>query len=223
MSVNQTLYMKEAGDESVVSINDVNQGWIGDCFVCAPIASLAFARPDYVQNMIRDNGNGTQSVRLYLDSWLSSRFTIAADNSSWITVRDSDLGNGMNTNNGGQLIVNGVQEIWPQVIENAIAQVAGGYDILNYGGFPAPIMYQLTGVRPTETFISPMWGSDYQPTTEQLRDDLAEKQMVNFFTAAPNEYSLVSNHVYSLTFVDDVNGVDYAHFRNPWGYGDPAP
>lgn len=223
MSVSQTLYMKEAGDSSAVSINDVNQGWIGDCFVCAPIASLALARPDYIQDMIHDNGNGTQSVRLYLDVSLSSHFTIAADHSSWITVRDSDLGKGMNTNNGGQLIISGVQEIWPQVIENAIAQVAGGYDILNYGGFSAPIMYQLTGILPTETFIAPDWGGKYQPTTQELRNDLATKQMVNFFTGIPSGYSLVSNHVYSLTSVDTVNGVDYAHFRNPWGYGDPAP
>ena len=224
MSVSQTLYMKEAGDSSAVSINDVNQGWLGDCFVCAPIASLALARPDYIQDMIHDNGNGTQSVRLYLDVSLSSRFTIAADHSSWITVRDSDLGRGMNTNNGGQLIVNGIQEIWPQVIENAIAQVAGGYEILNYGGFSAPIMYQLTGIWPKENIITPGWSTtQYQPTTDELKGDLASQKMVNFFTGSPISYGLVGNHVYSLTSVDTMNGVDYAHFRNPWGYGDPAP
>ena len=223
MSIDQVLYIKELGDTNAISINDVNQGWIGDCFVCAPIASLAFVRPDYIQNMIRDNGNGTQSVRLYLDSSFSARFNIAADNSSWITVSDSDLSNGMNTNNGGQLIVDGVQEIWPQVIENAIAQVAGGYNILNYGGFPAFTIYQLTGIAPIETFISPEWGGYNQPTADQLRGDLDSKQIINFFTGSPSQYSLISNHVYSLTSVDTVNGVDYAHFRNPWGYGDPAP
>ena len=228
MSVAQTLFMQEPGDVSAISINDVNQGWLGDCFVCAPIAALALQRPDYIQSMIRDNGNGTQSVRLYLDpsyfyNVLAPRFTVAADNSTWITVHDSDLGPGMNTNNGGQLIVNGVQEIWPQVIENAISQVVGGYNVLNYGGSAAPIMRYLTGASAIETYISPTWGGNAQPTTAQLRADLVSKDMVTFFTGAPNGYSLQYNHEYTLTSVDTVNGVDYAHFRNPWGYGDPQP
>ena len=223
MPVSQVLFMQEPGDTSPISINDVNQGWLGDCFVCAPIAGLALERPDYIQSMIRDNGNGTQSVRLYLDPSYASRFTLAADNSTWITVHDSDLGPGMNTNNGGQLIVNGSQEIWPQVIENAIAQIFGGYGNLNCGGFSAPIMGELTGSLSTETFISSRWGGTDQPTTAQLRADLAAKDIVTFSTGAPTGYGLVYNHVYTLTSVDTVNGIDYAHFRNPWGYGDPAP
>ncbi len=225
MSVTQTLFMQEPGDASAVSINDVNQGWLGDCFVCAPIAALALERPDYIQNMIRDNGDGTQSVRLYLNpSYSNNILAPAADNSTWITVHDSDLGRGMNTNNGGQLIVNGVQEIWPQVIENAIAQVDGGYSNLSYGGISSQIMQQLTGAPADETYIaSQNYGATTQPTTVQLQADLAAKDMVTFFTGAPDGHGLVYNHVYTLTSVDTENGVDYAHFRNPWGYADPQP
>ena len=216
MSVVQTLFMQEPGDASAISINDVNQGWLGDCYVCAPIAALALERPDYIRNMVRDNGDGTQSVRLYLDPFHS-------DISTWITVHDSDLGQGMNTNNGGQLIVNGVQEIWPQVIENALAQVNGGYSALGNGGFANAIMQQLTGSPATVTLFS-FWGvATNLPTTTQLQADLAAKDMVTFFDYASNGYGLVDNHYYTLTSVDTENGVDYAHFRNPWGYADPQP
>jgi hypothetical protein len=211
MAVTQTMFMQEAGDALAVSINDVNQGWIGDCFVCAPIAALALERPDFIQDMIRDNGNGTQSVRLYLNS-----------TPTWITVNDADLGQGMNTNNGGQLIVNGVQEIWPQVIENAIAQVDGGYGTINLGGFAFVTMSQLTGAPVQETWLSSSY-TDPVSSTAQLQADLAGKDMVTFTTSIPDSYGLVSGHVYTLTSVDTENGVDYAHFRNPWGYGDPQP
>lgn len=229
MSVTQTLFMQEPGDASAVSINDVNQGWLGDCFVCAPIAALALERPDYIQHMIRDNEDGTQSVRLYLDpsyfnNDLAPHFTVAADNSTWITVHDSDLSPGMNTNNGGQLIVNGVQEIWPQVIENAIAQVYGGYINLNYGGFSDGVMQLLTGAPVTQTYIALQnYGATTQPSTAQLQADLAAKDMVTFFTGAPDGHGLIYNHAYTLTSVNTENGVDYAHFRNPWGYSDPEP
>ena len=227
MSVTQTLFMQEPGDASAISINDVNQGWLGDCYVCAPIAALALERPDFIENMIHDNGDGTQSVRLYLDPYyfkndLAPHFTVAADNSTWITVHDSDLGRGMNTNNGGQLIVNGVQEIWPQVIENAIAQVDGGYKTLNYGGFSIQVMQQLTGTPATATYIAKKnYGATTQPTTAQLQTDLAAKNILVFFTGVPDSYGLVNSHAYTLTSVDTHNGIDYAHFRNPWGYNDP--
>lgn len=222
MAVTQTLFLQEPGDANAVSINDVNQGWLGDCWLCAPVAALALQNPAYIQNMIRDNGDGTQSVRLYLNpsEEQASHFKVAADGSTWITVNDSDLGQGMNTNNGGQLIVNGVQEIWPQVIENAIAQVLGGYSVLNSGGIESQVMQLLTGNATTE---SALFGVTGQPITAQLQADLAAGDMVTFLTGAPDSYGLVSDHVYTLTSVDTENGIDYAHLRNPWGYDNPPP
>ena len=227
MTVTQTLFMQEPGDATAININDVNQGWIGDCYVCAPIAALALQRPDYIRDMIRDNGDGTQSVRLYLgphysDSMLTAQFTKAADYSAWITVHDTDLGNGMNTDNGGLLIVNGLQEIWPQVIENAIAQVNGGYQNISNGGSPFDIMQQLTGAATSDAIIGLKYNrAAVQPTTAQLQASLDAKNMVTFYTMETGGYSLVSNHVYTLTSIDTENGVDYAHFRNPWGYKNP--
>lgn len=47
------------------NINDVRQGGIGDCFFMAAISALVSADPDYVKKMMRDNGDGTVTVRLF--------------------------------------------------------------------------------------------------------------------------------------------------------------
>lgn len=224
MPATQKLFMTEPGNNAAISITDVNQGSLGDCYVCSAIASLSLERPDYITDMIHDNGDGTQSVRLYLTAsstyaFEASSFKAAPDSSIWVTVHDSELGQGMN--NSGQLVVNYTQEIWPQVIENAIAQLAGGYNVLNYGGNPAGIMSELTGASVSKAFFA--LGGAPMSTASQLRADLTAKDMVTFETGTPNNYNLVSNHSYTLKSIDTVNGVDYASFRNPWGYGDPMP
>ena len=44
---------------------DVAQGNLGDCYFLATLASLAQNQPDKIKGMIRDNGDGTFSVRFY--------------------------------------------------------------------------------------------------------------------------------------------------------------
>lgn len=44
---------------------DVNQHAIGDCSFCAVMASMAYLYPDYIKEIIKDNGNGTYTVRLF--------------------------------------------------------------------------------------------------------------------------------------------------------------
>lgn len=44
---------------------DVNQHAIGDCSFCAVMASMAYLYPDYIKEIIKNNGNGTYTVRLF--------------------------------------------------------------------------------------------------------------------------------------------------------------
>lgn len=44
---------------------DVNQRGIGDCCLCAAMASLAYVYPAFIKDIITDNGNGTFTVKLY--------------------------------------------------------------------------------------------------------------------------------------------------------------
>jgi hypothetical protein len=46
-------------------IDDVKQGRLGDCYFMAALASVAERRPDHIKQMMRDNGDGTVTVRLF--------------------------------------------------------------------------------------------------------------------------------------------------------------
>lgn len=44
---------------------DVNQGYVGDCYFMSTLAALVKTDPAMIEDMIKDNGNGTVTVRFY--------------------------------------------------------------------------------------------------------------------------------------------------------------
>lgn len=56
---NRPLFSREP------SVNDVKQGHLGDCFFVSTLADLVEAKPQAIKDMMRDNGNGTVTVRFY--------------------------------------------------------------------------------------------------------------------------------------------------------------
>ena len=64
----QVLYLQEAGDASLISV-DINQGQMGDCFLLSAIGEIALFHPSAIMNMITVNADGTETVTLYLDAW----------------------------------------------------------------------------------------------------------------------------------------------------------
>ena len=68
-SLTQVLYLQEAGDTSVISVRDINQGQMGDCFLLSSIGEIALFHPSAIMNMISVNADGTETVTLYLDAW----------------------------------------------------------------------------------------------------------------------------------------------------------
>ena len=61
---NEVEYKDVDGDVVVdgVQITDVNQGRVADCYLLAVLGSIALHNPEYIKNMITDNGNGTYTV-----------------------------------------------------------------------------------------------------------------------------------------------------------------
>ena len=98
------------------SMTDINQGYIGDCFVLAPLAEMADQDPSALQSMITANGNNTYSVR----------FTVGGK-AEYITV-DNELP-------GGGAMFNQARNDWGSLIEKAYAQLQAGGNLT--GGGPS--------------------------------------------------------------------------------------
>ena len=48
--------------------NDVNQGYLGDCYLLACLAGVAYRNPNVISSMITSNGNNTYGVS-FLRQW----------------------------------------------------------------------------------------------------------------------------------------------------------
>jgi hypothetical protein len=148
-----TPYLLEPGDSTAISVNDINQGQIGDCFLLASIGELALFHPTAITSMIHSNANDTETVTLYtasngqLPSVNTSAFApvnVSVTNS----FPDYSVNNGVN-----QDVVGDLKEIWPQVLEKAVATLDGGYSAIMDGGSPLVAMEELTGQ--SATYMSP--------------------------------------------------------------------
>lgn len=124
-------FVKGANDEHAVDANDAAQGALGNCYLIAGMIAVARANPQAIQDLIQDNGNGTFDVTLYIresrfspprkvvtrvDSQLPARATGAP---LYAKLGDTDA--------------EGNVELWPALIEKAVAQQKGSYDLISGG------------------------------------------------------------------------------------------
>ena len=123
-------FVKGAGDAEAVDANDVKQGGLGDCYLIAGMAAVARANPAAIQKLIKDNGDGTYDVTLYIRKSAYSRPTPV------VTRVDGRLA----SKTAGTPIYAGVgdkadgkTELWTALIEKTVAQQKGSYDKISGG------------------------------------------------------------------------------------------
>ena len=139
------LYLQEPGDTSAISINDIHQGQIGDCFLLSSIGELALWHPAAITSMIYANADGTETVALHLAaSGALPTFGTTSFELDQVTVNNTFLSDGVN-NGATQDVVGNQKEIWVQVLEKAVATMEGGYSAIANGGNPMIAMEELTG------------------------------------------------------------------------------
>ncbi|WP_072572778.1 C2 family cysteine protease [Granulibacter bethesdensis] len=212
----QALYLTEPGDSTAISYTDIHQGQIGDCYALSSIGELAMWYPGAIERMITRNADGSESVTLYM----SASGTIPAYGetsfvATTVTVTNTFLSSGVN-NGSNQNVVDGTKEIWPQVLEKAIATLGGGYSSIAYGGNPTTTLMMLTG----------QTAQAYYPYMDAatLSGFMAAKSLIVMDTGTSSlSYGLVGSHAYMLTGLSYVNGEAYVHLANPWGFNNPAP
>lgn len=201
--------------------DDVKQGSIGNCYVPASLAAVAHADSADIDEIIRDNGDGTFTVRLY-----------PVDNGSigdpvFLDV-DADLHLGW----GGAPRyasttgwTGGVKELWVSLIEKAYALYRGGYEVVAQGGSVGVMQSHLLGRPNVEHWTN-------QRSADQMWDALLagvrEKRAMSAGTfgtqesARYNGTGVHANHAYSVLGAEMDNGQRYVILRNPWGSGEPS-
>ena len=213
-AVGNTLFLTEQGNASAISVTDINQGQLGDCYVLSSIGEEALFHPKAITTMIHDNGNGTQTVTLYEagnGSLLTTRnYNISAFKPVQVTVNDQFPSYAVN--DYSRAVLGNYQEIWPQVIEKAYAQLYGGYNIIGNGGSPFIAMEALTGQ-------SAGWSTPSAMTLTQLRNDISLGDLLTFDTKNTSNlpYGLVGSHAYMFEALTTQNGVTTLTLHNPWG------
>ena len=217
MAQTQALYLTEAGDTAAISVNDLHQGQIGDCFLVAAIGELALTHPGAINSMIHANSNGTETVSLHTDrngalpTYRSTAFSQIA-----ITVNNVFPTYAIN-NGAAQGVVGNQKEIWSQVLEKAVATLDGGYGAIAYGGNPTVAMEQLTGH--SATFMSPA-----SLTLGMLQGFMAAGDLIVMDTPSRSglPYNLVGGHAYMFEKVVMSGGAAMVQLGNPWGFNQPA-
>jgi Calpain family cysteine protease len=211
------IYLREPGCAAAVSIGDVSQGSLGDCFLLAAMDEIARqsviqGNPSFIPSIIHPNPNGTESVVLYqphvgLGPWTPFIETV----SNVFDPRGVNAG-------ARQAVLGNQKEIWPQIIEKAYAQSAGGYDAIGQGGFPTRAMSVLTG---DAAFA-------YNPvglTVQQMMAYTNNNDLIVFDTQESGSlpYGLVADHSYAFAGYSGSGANTKVLLQNPWGFDNPAP
>jgi hypothetical protein len=217
-TLSQVLYLQEPGDPAAISVCDINQGGIGDCFLLSSIGELALFDPNWITQIIHANADGTETVTLYraangsLPGYGATSYVTAP-----ISVTNTFLSNGVNSYSS-RGVFNGQQEIWVQVLEKAVATLCGGYSAIGSGGSPSIAMEELTGCSANYT-----WGSLL--SLQQLQTAVTSGELIVFDTQPSGSvsYGLYNNHAYMFESLTTVNGTVMVNLLNPWGIDEPAP
>jgi Calpain family cysteine protease len=223
VNANETLYGTETGDAGDIADTDVNQGYIGDCFLLSSIGEIAHVDPALIKHAIKDNGDGTFTVTLYEREggvWggVKSAFGHPSFKQVQVTV-DGNFPAASSANPGAtQDVVGGKKEIWVQVLEKAYAKLHGGYSGIKDGGSPTDAMEALTGEKADEKSTGGLFGGI------SLKDLLAAFNagkpivMNTPDTKKQLPFNLVPDHAYMLEDIAvDAKGKAQIKLRNPWG------
>jgi Calpain family cysteine protease len=184
------------------TMNDVNQGQVGDCYFLASIQSLALMQPARLQEMAVDLGDGTYAVRFERGN-TNTFVRVDADMpvtswGSWTYAHPTGSG-----------------PIWAAIMEKAYAFFRTGantYNSLN-SGWTGSALSDL-GIANTTFDTGP--SSLFSTITTALANDKVVAAISN--TSVPSNIPIIGSHAYTVVSTSVDSGVQYITVRNPWGF-----
>ena len=181
--------------------SDVQQGYLGDCYLLAALSSLADKDPTVIRHLIAPMGDGTYAVRFYR-SGQAVYLRLDADLPAWGAAPVyADL--------------SPEGELWVALVEKAYAQFRYGdnsYPSIE-GGWMSAVYREVTNAPVTE-----MWINYSTPGVGQsLASHLAAGHAVTAATKSVPNSPFVGNHAYQVKSVETVGRETYVTVYNPWG------
>ena len=198
---------------------DVQQGQLGDCYLCAALAGLAQAMPDAVRSLIRPAGDGGAVVTFHERDPATGQFRPVE-----IHV-DAELYQGRD---GRPLYGRAPgdrqsMELWFPLVEKAWATWRGGYAAAT-GGVQNQVFEAVLG-RPAgwlaidaQSNPDTVWGT-IQATLQAGLPLGAATQSVDDGRYANS--GVYADHGYTVLGAEEANGQRVVVLRNPWGSGEP--
>lgn len=202
--------------------SDIEQNALGDCYFMAALGSVVAGDPELIRDMIRDEGNGSYSVRFYREQsdgtfrhvWVRVDADLPVDaegNVAYAGAKDSDG--------------DGKRELWVALVEKAYArfndQYANtpreGYDDIGSGGHADLAFEAILGANAKRTEVP---SSDQE--LEELLTPVADGEHFVVGTNDDVGAGWVENHSYTVvgTYYDD--GVCMVVLRNPSANNEPV-
>jgi hypothetical protein len=216
------------------SMNDINQGYLGDCYLLSCLSEMADQDPNRIKSMINVNGDGTYGVRFFVNG-----------SAQWVTVNSALA-------NGGTIFDRSGTSLWSQLIEKAYAQFQGEYSTtgnssarygnswssIGNGGNPANALAALTGASQITSFwnYNGSWATGTQNASlawTSSRGGLSGSTVLSSIRSAldagndvilcsytnardsSGKTTLVASHAMSIYGYNSVTG--NLQVRNPWG------
>lgn len=221
---------RDMGDffKDVTEYNDPIQGAVGNCYLIAAMAAVAWADPYTIVHRNRATGTG-ETDRTNAIQWHSKGGSKDAPN-RMVEVTDKVLVNASNFM--PYCRSRDPNEIWPALYEKSFAKwilqdTSDVPDITKTaGGDPAKATAQITGKKPY------YWATNNR-TADQL-SAIVREHSANNKTFAPmtawtygsgpmyNGSNIAGNHAYTILGWAWKNSKHYIVLRNPWGQTEPA-
>jgi hypothetical protein len=199
---------------------DVHQGQLGDCFLAAGLAGLAYANPQAIRDLIKPTGDGSLVVTFHERDALTGQFKpveIHVDPELY-EARDGSVLYGHAKGDRASM------ELWFPLVEKAYAQWKGGYETVGWGGTQNQVFEAVLG-RPAG------WLAISETSNRQVVWDTLEATLKAGLPigAATNGYDdgryansgVHSDHGYSVLGTQVEGAQRYVVLRNPWGEGEP--
>ena len=193
------------GPSGVPLATDVQQGNLGDCWLMAPLAEVAYRDPTMIQSMFTAHDNGTYTVRFYYNG-----------QPEYFTV-DNQLpcsGLGMDYPYVGKVYV----VLWAALAEKAFTEFS--LEIDDYSSSPGYTYQRLDGgdAQGPLAAITGLQSNDVNsPFAATVANDLAQGKFVCLATPSPVNPSpgMFPAHYYAVLNYD--HGSRQYLLYNPWG------